>query len=52
LFLKFGFESRIIAAAFVIEIVDKGPFYPVLENYSDETYPARQNRVFFFDYLS
>jgi hypothetical protein len=52
LFLKCGPESRIIAAAFVIEIVDKGPFYPVLENYSDKTYTAGQDRVSLFDYLS
>jgi len=52
LFLKSGSEARIIAAAFVIEIVDKGPFYPVFEKYSDETHPARQDRVSLFDYLS
>jgi hypothetical protein len=52
LFLKFGSESRIIAATFVVEVVDKGPFYPVLENYSDETYPAGQDRVSLFDHLS
>jgi hypothetical protein len=52
LFLKFGSESRIIAATFMVEIVDKGSFYPVLEDYSDETYPAGQDRVFLFDHFS
>jgi hypothetical protein len=36
----------------MVEIVDKGSFYPVLEDYSDETYPAGQDRVFLFDHFS
>jgi hypothetical protein len=52
LFLKSGSESRIIATTFVVEIVDKGSFYPILEEYSDETYPAGQDRVSLFDHFS
>jgi hypothetical protein len=52
LFLKSGSQACIIAAAFMIEIVNERPFDTVLEDYSDEAYPPGQYRVFLFDHLS
>src|SRR5512135_2869211 len=44
--------AGIVTAALIIEVIDEGPFFAVVEEYPDHAEAARKGGVLFFDYLS
>ncbi len=44
-------DSEVVTTGLVIEVIDKGPLLPVIEEYPDHAEAARKRGVLFFNHL-